>query len=1163
MKQILLFLFVTFFFLNATAQTEECGTKIPENTTFEMASPYGLINEVEVIESFVQKHIPLALHIVQTTNGTGGLSGTILNQALTLLDAAYIQANIDFYQYSLDYINNDNYYNIDNQIEEDAIRQINVIPNAINVYFVNGFGSTAGLSSFTFSPIQGIIIKNSAATGSTFPHEIGHYFNLFHTHQTGIFTGSGWTNYEKKENIVRELESPCFNANRRGDLLIDTEADHNLLDIGGNSHVNNNCEYAPFKTFVDDCGNSNYSPNVRNIMSYSLWACRDEFTLQQIWRMHYTIENQRSELIPLRVTLKNIYNNELTGTYLKVDNTNYVSGSIVPLVYDGSYNIGTVQQKLQSNAIQHHDWNQLYHDFYISRLVTVGESKNLQDARFHDIRPIKIYSKVDGIPIGNFEFKDKWFIESNGTQPGNWKSYSGEFTPGSGNFVNYGGLFLDEEGENSYKIKFPSINQIQTQQGIRSGYFLGWSTNNVDILTPNNIVNGYYESPVIFQQANSEMAGNYKGSLISNNSNAYDNNSQRKIVSTESFDHHVYESMGSIWYEKRNKDTGEWQLANGGLALSTHGKCPSITQAGDNNIVIVFQEKNSGESDENSHLRLMLFDEYELKDEVLLTHNPAQLYSDPVNPVLTWSWNGFGNRLFIVWEENLESYGITKGLYYEFAELLSQSDAGGIFDEINLLDWDPFPNTGGISNTPSLGATINMNPMIFHLVWEENNQIYYYKYSSQDGAPFSLSTKKNLSVNSGYIKNYLPTLAILNDDLARIAWIGERTDVEEERIEKENAAGTTIKRAVFRGINNDNYFWNFGSQITSASLQRTKDNYYYIAWCGTGGTLLVSNYTQLSKTETISDDGNKVQISSGENRDKTYAMLFKNTETPYSFDLSNNLKSYFPSAKIKANELVNTGREGVVRKDSAYFYYTIGDVSVDEASIKFKEFSEGTILNSNSDVLSYLETESFELNNTSDFYYSVQYGISASAVNTLSGNDNIIFKVKLVDSNTNELISTFDNVVYTLESLHPYNSTKYKVNTSGIGNRTVKLILSIEDNAGCIYAVSDIHDGSSILPKAVETEIGLGGKYEITDYDISQNYPNPFTPSTTIRYQIPQDGMVTLKVYDILGREVKTLVNEVKTKGRYEVNFDASNLASGLYIYEIKSGSYKASKKMT
>ncbi|PJB01547.1 MAG: hypothetical protein CO127_03195 [Ignavibacteria bacterium CG_4_9_14_3_um_filter_36_18] len=85
---------------------------------------------------------------------------------------------------------------------------------------------------------------------------------------------------------------------------------------------------------------------------------------------------------------------------------------------------------------------------------------------------------------------------------------------------------------------------------------------------------------------------------------------------------------------------------------------------------------------------------------------------------------------------------------------------------------------------------------------------------------------------------------------------------------------------------------------------------------------------------------------------------------------------------------------------------------------------------------------------------------------------------------------------------------------------------------------------------------------EVFNYEIGA-YPNPFNPSTTIRYQIPEDGMVTLMVYDILGREVKTLVNNFKTKGRYEVTFDASNFASGLYIYEITSGSYKASKKMT
>ena len=68
----------------------------------------------------------------------------------------------------------------------------------------------------------------------------------------------------------------------------------------------------------------------------------------------------------------------------------------------------------------------------------------------------------------------------------------------------------------------------------------------------------------------------------------------------------------------------------------------------------------------------------------------------------------------------------------------------------------------------------------------------------------------------------------------------------------------------------------------------------------------------------------------------------------------------------------------------------------------------------------------------------------------------------------------------------------------------------------------------------------------ITEYKLFENYPNPFNPSTTIRYQIPEDGMVTLKVYDILGREVKTLVNDFKTKGRYEVTFNADALASGL-----------------
>lgn len=81
-------------------------------------------------------------------------------------------------------------------------------------------------------------------------------------------------------------------------------------------------------------------------------------------------------------------------------------------------------------------------------------------------------------------------------------------------------------------------------------------------------------------------------------------------------------------------------------------------------------------------------------------------------------------------------------------------------------------------------------------------------------------------------------------------------------------------------------------------------------------------------------------------------------------------------------------------------------------------------------------------------------------------------------------------------------------------------------------------------------------------YELYQNFPNPFNPGTIINYQIPNSGIVTLKVYDILGREIKTLVNEFKSRGNYSVNFDAGSLSSGVYFYQLKSGGYSSIKKM-
>ncbi|MDP3831725.1 MAG: T9SS type A sorting domain-containing protein, partial [Ignavibacteriaceae bacterium] len=82
------------------------------------------------------------------------------------------------------------------------------------------------------------------------------------------------------------------------------------------------------------------------------------------------------------------------------------------------------------------------------------------------------------------------------------------------------------------------------------------------------------------------------------------------------------------------------------------------------------------------------------------------------------------------------------------------------------------------------------------------------------------------------------------------------------------------------------------------------------------------------------------------------------------------------------------------------------------------------------------------------------------------------------------------------------------------------------------------------------------------DYSLSQNYPNPFNPITKINYTIPQTGLVTIKVFDILGKEITTLVNEEKKSGNHKIEFNGSKLSSGIYFYQIKSGSFTATKKL-
>jgi len=93
----------------------------------------------------------------------------------------------------------------------------------------------------------------------------------------------------------------------------------------------------------------------------------------------------------------------------------------------------------------------------------------------------------------------------------------------------------------------------------------------------------------------------------------------------------------------------------------------------------------------------------------------------------------------------------------------------------------------------------------------------------------------------------------------------------------------------------------------------------------------------------------------------------------------------------------------------------------------------------------------------------------------------------------------------------------------------------------------DVKDSRSSLPK---------------EFSLHQNYPNPFNPTTTINYSIPKSSSVTIKVYDLLGREISTLVNEKKPVGNYSVQFNASKLVSGVYFYRLQAGDFTQTKKL-
>ena len=701
--------------------------------------------------------------------------------------------------------------------------------------------------------------------------------------------------------------------------------------------------------------------------------------------------------------------------------------------------------------------------------------------------------------------------------------------------------------QNSGQISAPTTKTV----GGKIYNFAAWTDNfsvpNPRTITPTN---------------NVTYTALYKYPTHSDNENAYSNNSQRKFVKTPNgYMYITYESMGYVWLERSTNNGSSWEIMNNGKPIgNAEGISPCIDYDPDYSDVLVSWQKKVGST---YKLKYLVYDcslnNYRYGD-VEWAGGPQQAsFHYPHDAQMVVVWNKDNDALFI-WkgtEELLYSVCILHALGTTW-----RVSGSILYNESNY-------------NTPTLycnkSASGTNNRKYFHLAYQYlNSDIHYRKLTLNVSNPLNpylrVGAHTIVSSGTGYSQNYNPSIITIGTG-ARVCWVGQKIvyGYEEDKNVSQENVGMLQYKVVFKDPNNTSRFWQFGNNVSSPNINKNSSNTYYaLGWRENSNQIKFAD-NSLSTVRTITGvTGQELQICNGTDKNNMYCMAYEhNSGAPYYFSTSNSLGSFYPLGKT-TNNYFTSGREGIVSIDSAEFYFALGDLQIDGQPVDFVEIADSVSVNNLNTLNQYILTEPISISDNSSFVYSVQYGIndSLSATQAMIDDRFINFKVLLVDNNTGEIIGEHDNVTYNSENIYQYNNISYLVNTQGIGNRSVRLKLVIDNNFASNYSLSKIYADETVLGKTSLKEINFNGIEVIESYDLSQNYPNPFNPSTTIKYQLPDAGNVTLKIYDILGSKVATLVDDFKNEGRYEVNFNASNLASGVYLYRLKVNDFVDVKKM-
>ena len=837
------------------------------------------------------------------------------------------------------------------------------------------------------------------------------------------------------------------------------------------------------------------------------------------------------------------------------------------------------------NAQKFHQYTDLGYINYLEEYVYYDSYHPTIQANFKSVSSgVHIQNQAEGLITigGDINFTDPWLNDYNenpyglrnrgtGAIPHPVNSPFNPNTNPSGNGHNYKGVFLNQSGPPLWNPPYYTVQGLTSQNinmggkyGARPFYFQYWAGSGVQYQHSNEAT-----TAVVFTSSNSTATAVMKGHLLSDRTDVFNTNGQQHLVRDYNGYYHIfYISMGKIWHTKSltTDFDGTWSQEqvvpmDNSFDIPISISVDAANAPGPDSIAIAYTDGYSlGYTTINAATGALITTRY-------VQTSIEYGYGNFVKPVVAYT----KKELMVIYRASANA-GLYCSLRYK-----SYDNDPWIYSEHNLL-----PHTDFTSAYPTIAVTkTGYVSDIFHIAFQQGNlrpSIMYAQLS--EGSNLSSFNPNTISETSGFTSNYSPDISLFyignNAYKALVSWTASNSGTLNKN---DSQQGNQIPepRMICRP-QNDNGTWgsvfsagqsvNFSANNSVISINTRTS---VIAWSQSGGTeskwVRRENSTYSAATclepagliPNISTGSDLINIKAVSSDASTMpAVLFPATTS------FNGTPICGGNQKIMLPYSLTYSRSGVILKNGVEFVFNTGDIINDDSVVKFIGVPDTLVYNSSEELNNSLITEAFHLNQSSSLLFTNYYYVinKENADSLLSEIDIVGFKVELVNSNTHQVAGTFDNITFNKENLDDYENVSYEINCSGISEGEYFLRIVTSQTGGATFNLINTQNDASNMAKKSYNKVAYSGEEIPSKYDLAQNFPNPFNPATTINYQIPQNGLVTLKIYDILGKEVATLVNEQKNQGRYSVNFDASRLASGVYIYQIRVNDYVSSKKM-